>query len=83
MRRCHLPLLVVLAISAACRDVPETPLAPITPDEPRLALAGGTTDLRSGYAYVCALRSGRIVCFGESNEGQPVGVHVAATGTFV
>jgi len=40
-------------------------------------------DLRAGYDYVCRLRSGIIQCFGSDDDGQPVGEHHAAAGSFV
>jgi hypothetical protein len=83
MRHRLFPCLVLLAAASACRD--STPLTPPAPAEPRFATAAaaGGTDLRSGYDYLCRLRSGSIACFGERDEGQPIGTHRAATGTFV
>ncbi len=82
MRR-HLPWLVLLVSVSACRDT--TPLTPSgsVPDQPRYTVAGGGVDLRSGYGYVCTLRSGRVLCYGARDEGQPIGAHRAATGTIV
>jgi hypothetical protein len=80
MRHRHFALLALLASLAACQDVP---LTPSVAAEPRFAAAGGATDLHSGYDYVCALRSGTVVCSGQRDEGQPIGVHRAATGSFV
>lgn len=80
MRHRHVPWLVLLVGATACQDIP---LTPPVPAGPRYAVAGGGTDLRSGYDYLCALRGGSIVCAGERDEGQPIGVHRAATGTFV
>lgn len=76
-------LLVLLVLATACQDTPVQTPVPVTPTEPRLALAGGTADLRSGYDYLCALRSGVVVCYGENREGQPVGTHRAGAGSFV
>ncbi len=42
-----------------------------------------TPDLRAGYDYVCRLRSGIIQCYGDDDEGQPIGEHHAASGSFV
>jgi Regulator of chromosome condensation (RCC1) repeat len=81
MRHRHTPWLALLVSATACQDAPVTPTA--APAAPRYTLAGGWADLRSGYDYACALRGGVIVCFGERDEGQPIGVHRAATGTFV
>ncbi|HEU0052025.1 MAG TPA: hypothetical protein VFQ39_02565 [Longimicrobium sp.] len=81
MRRRHFFCLVLLGSVTACQDVPLTPSAPdITP---RFALAAGGTDLRSGYGYICSLRDGEVVCLGEGDEGQPIGVHRASNGTIV
>lgn len=81
MRHRHLPLLALLAAAAACQDVPFTPSTPAA--QPRFTVMGGATDLRSGYGYLCELRRGTVACFGERDEGQPVGVHKAAAGAFV
>ncbi|MDB4947457.1 MAG: hypothetical protein JWM27_106 [Gemmatimonadetes bacterium] len=83
MHRRHILPFVLLASAMACQDAPLTPSGPA---EPRFAIATAgpvTTDLRSGYDYVCALRSGRVACFGAHDEGQPNGVYSAATGSFV
>jgi hypothetical protein len=40
-------------------------------------------DLRAGWDYVCRLRSGIIQCFGSDDQGQPIGEHHAAAGSFV
>ncbi|HET7464100.1 MAG TPA: hypothetical protein VFJ82_22780 [Longimicrobium sp.] len=85
MRR-HLPWLVLLVSASACQDAPPTLSAPDqhrTPTAPSYALAGSGTDLRSGYDYVCLLRGGAVVCYGQRDESQPIGVHRAATGTIV
>jgi hypothetical protein len=83
MRHRHTPLLVLLVCAAACQDTPTTPVTLSDPAAPRYAVAGGATDIRSGYNYLCTLRAGVVVCFGERDEGQPVGTHRAAAGTFV
>ncbi|HEV7588268.1 MAG TPA: hypothetical protein VGO40_09135 [Longimicrobium sp.] len=84
MRHRHILPLVLLAGATACKDAPLTPRTPSAPDEPRYATTGGgATDIRAGYGYVCLLRGGRIVCLGENDEGQPIGTHTAATGSFV
>lgn len=81
MRHRHFLPLVLLACATACQDTPITPAAPA---EPRDATASvTTTDLRAGYDYVCALRSGRVACFGARDEGQPHGAYSAAAGSFV
>lgn len=74
--------LVLLLSAAACRDTPLPTSVPETvPDQPRYVVGGGGTDLRSGYDYACVLRNGAVVCYGDRDEGQPVGVHRAATGS--
>ncbi|HEU0300536.1 MAG TPA: hypothetical protein VFR37_13795 [Longimicrobium sp.] len=83
MQRRHLLSLVLLAGATACQDTPVTPRTPLAPADPQLALVSGGTELRSGYDYLCRLRSGIVACFGERNQGQPIGVHRAATGMFV
>jgi uncharacterized protein YjdB len=40
-------------------------------------------DIGAGYDYVCRLRSGTIRCFGSDDQGQPIGEHHAAAGSFV
>jgi Regulator of chromosome condensation (RCC1) repeat len=80
MRHRHTLWLALLVGASACQDTPVTPSAPAAP---RYTLASGGTDLRSGYDYLCALRGGVVACFGERDEGQPIGVHRAAAGTFV
>jgi hypothetical protein len=76
------PWLVLLVGATACQDAPLTP-SPAAP-EPRFTVAGGgENDLRSGYDYVCTLRSGTVACFGDRSDGQPTGVYRASTGTFV
>jgi hypothetical protein len=83
MRRRHAFLLVLLASASACQD--RTPLAPSAPDAPRAATTTvtGATDFRAGDDYICLLRGGVVTCLGKADEGQPIGVHRAATGTFV
>ena len=82
MHRRHVLLLALLGGVSACRD--GAPLTPAVPDQPPHALADGvTTDLRAGTDYVCLLRGGSVTCFGSADQGQPVGVHRAATGAFV
>jgi hypothetical protein len=84
MRHRYFLPLVLLASAMACQDAPLTPSTPSGPAEPRYATApSATADLRSGYDYVCALRSGRVACFGARDEGQPNGVYSAAAGSFV
>ncbi|HYH82396.1 MAG TPA: hypothetical protein VEX86_21570 [Longimicrobium sp.] len=83
MRHRHFLPLVLLVCATACQDAPLAPPVPAAPPGPRYALTGGTTDIRAGYDYVCALRSGRVACFGARSEGQPNGVYGASTGSFV
>jgi hypothetical protein len=82
LRRHVIPLVLLIGVTA-CQDTPLlTP--PSDPDEPeRAVLGGGASDLRSGYDFVCTLRSGVVVCFGERDEGQPIGAHRASTGSIV
>ena len=40
-------------------------------------------DIGAGYDYVCRLRAGVVQCFGDDGEGQPIGEHRAAAGSFV
>jgi len=40
-------------------------------------------DIGAGYDYVCRLRSGIVQCFGSDDDGQPIGEHRAAAGSFV
>ncbi|SOD02103.1 Ig-like domain (group 2) [bacterium JGI 053] len=40
-------------------------------------------DIGAGYDYVCRLRAGIIQCYGDDSQGQPIGEHHAAAGSFV
>lgn len=82
MRHRHIVPLLVLVSASACQD--QTPFTSPVSDAPRLAVTGGVqTELRAGYGYVCRLRGGVITCYGDADDGQPIGVHRAATGSFV
>jgi hypothetical protein len=82
MRRRHVSWPVLLLSAIACQDSALITAAP--PEHPDFAITAGGTDLRSGYDFVCVLRGdGAVACYGERDEGQPIGVHRASSGTLV